>query len=597
MRDWISAWIANTNLPLNVVSPSSVASAITTDEETSSEATSTCLGGDLGQSAVSAIPSHISVPKLLTLFVLLGVVARAVRFYLCFPLWDDESFLCVNFIDRSYAELLRPLDYHQVAPVLFLWIERAAVQLLGYSEYSLRLFAFVCSIASVFLFRRVAERLLSGPALVFAVAIFAVSYPGIRYAAEAKPYGSDMFVSLVMLSLTVDWLQQRDVRWLWWLTMLMPLAVGVSYPAAFAGGGLSLVVGWTLWRERGTRKNWLAWIAWNLTLVASFVFWFWFAGRTQSGAEGEFMGDFWRLHFPPVREPWKLPFWMLWTHASDFLAYPLGGPNWASSITLLFCFAGLWRMTQKRQFVLLGLLFGPQSLHFLAAALQRYPYGGHVKFSQYLAPMICCIIAVGVVQCMEWWARRGHSIQRAFALDCAILAAIGVGVICRDAAIPYKTRSDYRARAFAQAFWFGIQSAEEVLCLKSDLGLDFVPEQHRELSWSAQFRCNRAIEVSRAHLRPADLSRVAKDHPLRCVMYRDARFGLDQQSLDRWLADMKTHYELVAHESLPFPRFAKNDTRLVAMEYVDSYKFIPRNGEPTPSSPSPLADRRHELPR
>ena len=268
MRDWFFAWIANTNLPLNGASPRSAASAITTDEKTPSEATSNCVGEELGQTAVTAIPSRISVPKLLTLFVLLGVVARVVRYYLCFPLWDDESFLCVNFIDRSYAELLRPLDYHQVAPVLFLWIERAAVQLLGYSEYSLRLFAFVCSIASVFLFRRVAERLLSGPALIFAVAIFAVSYPGIRYAAEAKPYGSDMFVSLVMLSLTADWLQQRDVRWLWWLTMLMPLAVGVSYPAVFAGGGLSLVVGWTLWRERGTRKNWLAWIAWNLTLVA-----------------------------------------------------------------------------------------------------------------------------------------------------------------------------------------------------------------------------------------------------------------------------------------------------------------------------------------
>jgi hypothetical protein len=433
--------------------------------------------------------------------------------------------------------------------------------------------------------------------LIFAVAIFAVSYPGIRYAAEAKPYGSDMFVSLVVLSLTVDWLQQRDVRWLWYLTLLMPIAVGVSYPAVFAGGGLSLLVGWTLWRQRGSRSNWLAWIAWNLTLVASFAFWFWFAGRTQSGAEAEFMGDFWRLHFPPMREPWKLPFWMLWTHASDFLAYPLGGPNWASSATLLICLTGLWRIVQQRQFVLLGLLVGPQGLHFVAAALQRYPYGGHVKFSQYLAPMICCLIAVGVVQCLEWWSRRGHSMQRAFAYDCAILAAIGCGVICRDLAIPYKTRSDYRARAFAQAFWFGVQHGEEVLCLKSDLGLDFVPEQHRELSWSAHFRCNRAIEVSRARMRPADLTRVSKDRPLRCVLYRDARYELDQPAFDRWLADMQTHYELLAHESLPFPRFAKNDTRFVAMEYVDSYKFIPRDNQLTPPSPPPLADRRHERPR
>ncbi len=568
-----------------------------TSDRVPANMTKPCVGGDIGQTVSEAVPSQLSLQKLLGLFVILGLLARAVRYYLCFPLWDDESFLCVNFIDRSYAELLRPLDYHQVAPALFLWIERAAVQLLGYSEYSLRLFAFVCSIASVFLFRRVAERLLSGPALLFAVAIFAVSYPGIRYSAEAKPYGSDMFVSLVMLSLTVDWLQQRDARWLCWLTLLMPFAVGVSYPAVFAGGGMSLLVGWTLWRQRGSRNEWLAWIGWNLTLVASFAFWFWFAGRNQNGAEAEFMGDFWRLNFPPIREPWKLPFWMLWTHASDFLAYPLGGPNWASSVTLLICLAGLWRMVQQRQFILLGLLVGPQSLHFLAAALQRYPYGGHVKFSQYLAPMICCLIAVGVVQCLDWWAKRGHSTQHAFARNCAILVAIGCGVICRDAAIPYKTRSDFRARAFAQAFWFGIQNAEEVLCLKSDLGLDFVPEQHHELSWSAHFRCNRAIEISRAHLHSADLTRVTKERPLRCVLYRDARFELDQEAFKRWLADMQQHYDMIAHESLPFPRFAKNDTRFVAMEYVDSYKFIPRDGKPTSSSLPPLADRRHEFPR
>src|SRR5262249_1706291 len=36
--------------------------------------------------------------RLLGLFMILGLAARAIRYYLCFPLWDDESFLCVNFI-------------------------------------------------------------------------------------------------------------------------------------------------------------------------------------------------------------------------------------------------------------------------------------------------------------------------------------------------------------------------------------------------------------------------------------------------------------------------------------------------------------------
>jgi len=520
----------------------------------------------------------ISTARLVSLFVWVGVIARVIRYYLCFPLWDDESFLCVNLISRSYAELLQPLDYHQVAPVLFLWMERTCVLLGGFSEYSLRLAPFVCSIASLFLFRQVAARLLSGPAQVCAVAIFAVSYPGIRYAAEAKPYCTDMFVGLALLAIVVQWQSSRDVRWLIGLAALMPIALGISYPAVFAAGGLSLVCGAILLRRTGTQREWLAWSGWNLSLVASFVCWFHLVGRIQSSAESEFMGEFWKQNFPPVAQPWLVPYWLLKTHASDFLAYPLGGPNWASTATLILCLAGLWYLIQQRQFVWLGLVACPAGLHLLAAALQKYPYGGHVKFSQYLATMICCLAALGLAAIMNWWSRSGISSKAGLSCVSAILLVVGLGAIGRDLINPYKTRSDFRARAFAQSFWLGAHSVEEVACLKSDLGLDFVPDQHRELSWSAHYLCNRAIEISRCSLQKVDLEQVTATRPLRCVLYHDARYDLDQSRLDQWLSEMQLKYVLVAHESLPFPRRAKDDRRLVTMEYVDSYKFVPREG-------------------
>ena len=40
------------------------------------------------------------------------------------------------------------------------------------------------------------------------------------------------------------------------------------------------------------------------------------------------------------------------------------------------------------------LLLVPLALHFAAAALHRYPYGGHVKFSMYVAPMIYLFFGV-----------------------------------------------------------------------------------------------------------------------------------------------------------------------------------------------------------
>ena len=80
-----------------------------------------CLVPDLPAPAERGVLDPAALGRWLAFFVLLGLFARVMRYALRFPLWDDESFLCVNFIGRSYAELLKPLDFHQVAPILFLY--------------------------------------------------------------------------------------------------------------------------------------------------------------------------------------------------------------------------------------------------------------------------------------------------------------------------------------------------------------------------------------------------------------------------------------------------------------------------------------------
>ena len=95
-------------------------------------------------------------------FLAVGIAVRLLRYLLRFPLWGDESLLAVNLIDRDFVALMHPLDGHQVAPLLFLWTELAAVKMLGYSEWSLRLFPLVAGVASLFLFHRLARNLLRG---------------------------------------------------------------------------------------------------------------------------------------------------------------------------------------------------------------------------------------------------------------------------------------------------------------------------------------------------------------------------------------------------------------------------------------------------
>ncbi len=133
----------------------------------------------------SFIIHHSIVPSfLLWLFLALGIAARVIRYALRFPLWEDEAFLAANLLHRGFGELAGSLDYYQVCPLGFLWVQLGAVRLLGFNEYVLRLVPLVCGLASLFLFRHLAGRLLRGTALVLAVAIFSVSYPCIRYSSR-----------------------------------------------------------------------------------------------------------------------------------------------------------------------------------------------------------------------------------------------------------------------------------------------------------------------------------------------------------------------------------------------------------------------------
>ena len=62
----------------------------------------------------------------------------------------DEAMIALNIERRSYAELFGTLDFNQAAPLGFLWLEKAAVQLLGPSELALRLWPLLAGIAALF---------------------------------------------------------------------------------------------------------------------------------------------------------------------------------------------------------------------------------------------------------------------------------------------------------------------------------------------------------------------------------------------------------------------------------------------------------------
>ena len=126
---------------------------------------------------------------LLWLLVVLGVGLRVWPYAANTSLFLDEILVASNITGLPLVDLVTgPLGLDQVAPGGFLFLEKISVLLLGSSERALRLVPLAFSILGVFLFRRLAERTLTGGAVALAVALFAIGLPFIRYAAEVKQY-------------------------------------------------------------------------------------------------------------------------------------------------------------------------------------------------------------------------------------------------------------------------------------------------------------------------------------------------------------------------------------------------------------------------
>jgi 4-amino-4-deoxy-L-arabinose transferase-like glycosyltransferase len=509
-------------------------------------------------------------------FVILGLAARCVRYFLRFPLWEDECFLCANLMDRDYDVIFESLNYHQAAPMLFLAMQLTVIKLLGFHEMALRLIPFLAGLGSILLYWRLVQRCLDGVPRLIAMAVFSVTYATIRYSAEAKPYGIDLFVALVLVSFTVNWLQQPGrATWLWALAAAIPVAIGFSYGAVMLGGGLCLAMAWVIWRQR--RWESLApWAVYTAAMLAAFATVYLLSIRVQEAGELEALREMWKEHFPPLTGLVDFAYWMLHTHTGDILAYPAGGSPFQSSLSALFWFAALVALVRRKQGTVLMLCLAPLAVTFVAALMQRFPYGGHIRLNLYMAPWMCLLIGYGLAVLLAALTRRGCQAQRSVTAVALLLALVGAVTVVRDLGWPYKNISDQRMRAFAEWFWYNAEHDSEVACIKTDLGRVFSPETFHDLSFSAEYLCNQRIYSPRRAAGDAiHWDRVSATHPLRCVLYRCPQYSFDEAALKAWLDEMQEQYVLVSREVYPEVRQG-HTRRVVAVDYLEIFHFIPR---------------------
>lgn len=403
-------------------------------------------------------PRHVAAA-----LIACGVLGRLFAYLRGAPFWHDESWLAENLVSRDFLGLTRQLDHKQVAPLLFLWAESVMVRLFGPTELALRAIPLAAGIASIFVFRRIAWRILPTTAAVAAIGLLSLSQWPIQLSVQVKPYSLDLLVALAILAWTTEYLfdPERHRPLVWLSAAIVPL-MGMSFPVVFVAGGAGLVLLVIATRRRDPHAAKLV-VLFNLLLVIAFALFHLGLGRRmvgdQTGDLNSYMLQFWARGFPPA-EPAAWPEWLLRIHTSWLVAYPFGNTPYVNATTFVAALAGaviLARSPAPR--AILGLLLVPFGLNFVAAAMHRYPYGGCCRLSQHLAPAVCLLAATGTAAIVDRFGLRRVA---------AIVLALGGLVTVAKPLVQSPRPTD--AWAKATAFAIAAEHGPRPLTLLTDPG-------------------------------------------------------------------------------------------------------------------------------
>ena len=127
----------------------------------------------------------------------LGIAISLAQFLYNRSLWLDEAKLALNIINKNNIQLLFPLDYNQVAPILFLQVEKFFSLLLPNSEYGLRLFPLIAFWVSSYLFYKILNLIFKSSNIrIVGLSLFFFNATLVYYSSEVKQYMGDILVLL-----------------------------------------------------------------------------------------------------------------------------------------------------------------------------------------------------------------------------------------------------------------------------------------------------------------------------------------------------------------------------------------------------------------
>jgi len=330
-------------------------------------------------------------------------------------LWVDEAMLALN-MDRSFLELLRPLDYNQTAPILFLYLSKLFTLIFGISDYSLRITPLLFGLGSLSVFFLISRKLFKPMPAAISMLLFALSYKLIYYTNEFKHYSADVFFSLLFLYFLHLLIEDNFNLKKWGMVTVCGLAaIWFSFSAIIIVALFAAI--YLVWLIIHRQKKALLFTAgttvlWGLNIWAEYIFIY--LGNPNFSFEP--LHDYWQggfMPFPPanMQDLLWLPktikdFFIYITNTDTILTgrFPVIIDIYAYVFIAVFLLGTIFLVKHKKIYMSIY-VWGAIIAALAASAIGVIPFGDRLVL--YLVPLVLLVCGYGIYV-IFWWAKKVH---------------------------------------------------------------------------------------------------------------------------------------------------------------------------------------------
>lgn len=326
-----------------------------------------------------------------------GVFLACKQFVYNRDMWTDEVLLGVNIVNRNPLELLRPLDHFQVAPILFLQIEKLFSQLTSDTDMGLRIFPLTAFLVSIYLIYKVLIKIHANKyAVIVGLALFGFNSTLIYYSSEVKQYMIDVLaVSLIYFLLLKDYTNvQRKFIYLGVFGTVCIFLTNVA-PIILFTAGTFLVFHHDLMNAR-IRTNLMAvFAAWTVAFGIYFYSFIWHHPAAEA------MLNYWSsldVFIPknPLSKPFHTFLLNKWFMVRRNL-FQFGDQGFI--LLNILAVAGILSLLLRRKIGYLILTCLPVILHIFLSAFRIYPLD--VRLILYMCPVFIILFSFGVKELID----------------------------------------------------------------------------------------------------------------------------------------------------------------------------------------------------